>query len=437
MLFFSKQIRKYFHLRVILFLFLAPSNINAQSNIVYVISIDGAINPASSDFIHESIQKAEEANAQCLVVSLNTPGGLLKSTRVIVSEFLNSPIPIVVYVSPAGSQAASAGVFITLAAHIAVMSPGTNIGAAHPVTIGEQKDSIMLEKATNDAAAFIRTISEKRHRNIRWAEDAVRKSISITETEALKENVIDTIASNLKSLLEIIDNREIETASGKRILHTKDANITNIEKTFQQKILGILSDPNIAYILMMLGIYGLMFELYNPGAILPGIVGFICLVLAFYSMHTLPINYAGLALILFAIVLFLLEIKIVSHGLLTIGGVISLALGSIMLIQTDSMLEFVSISWEVIVITILITVAFFAFAISMGIKAQKRKPTTGVQGIIGEIGEVSQDLRPEGTVKVHGEIWNATSLDGNLKKGVKVKVESIDNLKLKVRKSES
>ncbi len=437
MLFFSKQIRKYFHLRVILFLFLAPSNINAQSNIVYVISIDGAINPASSDFIHESIKKAEEANAQCLVVSLNTPGGLLKSTRVIVSEFLNSPIPIIVYVSPAGSQAASAGVFITLAAHIAVMSPGTNIGAAHPVTIGEQKDSIMLEKATNDAAAFIRTISEKRHRNIRWAEDAVRKSISITETEALKENVIDTIATNLKSLLEIIDNREIETASGKRILHTKDANITNIEKTFQQKILGILSDPNIAYILMMLGIYGLMFELYNPGAILPGIVGFICLVLAFYSMHTLPINYAGLALILFAIVLFLLEIKIVSHGLLTIGGVISLALGSIMLIQTDSMLEFVFISWEVIAITILITVAFFAFAIGMGIKAQKRKPTTGVQGIIGEIGEVSQDLRPEGTVKVHGETWNATSLDGNLKKGVKVKVESIVNLKLKVRKSES
>jgi len=350
---------------------------------------------------------------------------------------LNSPIPIVVYVSPAGSQAASAGVFITLAAHIAVMSPGTNIGAAHPITIGEQKDSIMLEKATNDAAAFIRTISEKRHRNIRWAEDAVRKSISITETEALKENVIDTIALNLKSLLAIIDNREIETASGKRILHTKDASITNIEKSFQQKILDILSDPNIAYILMMLGIYGLLFELYNPGAILPGIVGFICLVLAFYSMHTLPINYAGLALILFAIVLFLLEIKIVSHGLLTIGGVISLALGSIMLIQTDSMLEFVSISWEVIVITILITVAFFGFAIGMGIKAQKRKPTTGVQGIIGEIGEVSQDLRPEGTVKVHGEIWNATSRDGNLKKGVKVKVESIVNLKLKVRKSES
>jgi len=200
--------------------------------------------------------------------------------------------------------------------------------------------------------------------------------------------------------------------------------------------LDILSDPNIAYILMMLGIYGLLFELYNPSAIFPGIVGFICLVIAFYSMHTLPINYAGLALILFAIVLFLLEIKIVSHGLLTIGGVISLALGSIMLIQTDSMLEFVSISWEVIAITIIITVTFFAFAIGMGIKAQKRKPITGIQGIVGEIGEVNQDLRPDGAVKVHGEIWNATSLDGLLRRGTKVKVEEIENLKLKVRKLE-
>lgn len=421
---------------IFLILFLLPQSVISQKSIVHVITVDGTINPASADYIHEAIGHATESNAECLIINLNTPGGLLKSTRVIVSDFLNSPIPIVVYVSPAGSQAASAGVFVTLASHIAVMAPGTNIGAAHPVTIGDQKDSVMMEKATNDAAAFIRTISEKRQRNIKWAEDAVRKSLSITETEALKEGVIDTIAPTIKNLLEVIDGREIQTSTGLKVLRTREAAITTFEETFQQKILDILSDPNIAYILMMLGIYGLLFELYNPSAIFPGIVGFICLVLAFYSMHTLPINYAGLALILFAIVLFLLEIKIVSHGLLTIGGVLSLALGSIMLIQTDSMLEFVSISWEVIAITIIITVTFFAFAIGMGIKAQKRKPITGIQRIVGEIGEVNQDLRPDGAVKVHGEIWNATSLDGLLRRGTKVKVEEIENLKLKVRKLE-
>jgi membrane-bound serine protease (ClpP class) len=406
--------------------------INAQ--IVYSINVDGTINPASADYIHDAILTADEANAQCLVVFLNTPGGLLKSTRLIVSDFLTSPIPVIIYVAPSGAQAASAGVFITLAAHIAVMAPGTNIGAAHPVTLGEQQDSIMTEKATNDAAAFIRTISEKRNRNVKWAEDAVRKSISITETEALRENVIDTIATNMTELLAMINGKTVETSRGTVTLNTQGASITQIEKTFQQKILDILSDPNIAYILLMLGIYGLLFELYNPGSILPGIVGFICLVLAFYSMHTLPINYAGLALILFAIVLFILEIKVVSHGLLTIGGVVSLTLGSIMLIQKESFLEFAVISWEIIVTTIVLTVLFFVFAIGMGIKAQRKKPTTGMQGLIGETGEAVSDLRPEGSVKVYGEIWNAVSLDGTLKRGTKITIAEVENLVLKVHK---
>jgi len=411
------------------------SSTNAQT--VYTITVDGAISPASSDYIHEAIITANEANAQCLIIFLNTPGGLLKSTRMIVSDFLGAPIPVIVYVAPGGAQAASAGVFITLAAHIAVMAPGTNIGAAHPVTLGDQQDSIMLEKTTNDAAAFIRTISEKRNRNVKWAEDAVRKSISITETEALRENVIDTIAANLNELLTMIHGTTVETSRGTTILQTREASIVTIEKSFQQKILEILSDPNIAYILLMLGIYGLLFELYNPGAILPGIVGFICLVLAFYSMHTLPINYAGLALILFAIVLFILEIKVVSHGLLTIGGVVALALGSIMLIQKESFLEFAVISWEIIVTTIVLTVLFFAFAIGMGIKAQRKKPTTGMQGIIGETGEAMSDLRPEGSVKIHGEIWNAVSLDGVIKRGTKITVAEADKLVLKVHKVHS
>lgn len=408
----------------------------AQTTRVHVVRVDGAINPASADYIESGIKQADEQRAECLVIQLNTPGGLLKSTRIIVSSILESRIPVIVYVSPSGSQAASAGVFVTMAAHVAVMAPGTNIGAAHPVTMEGQQDSIMMEKATNDAAAFIRTISEKRHRNIQWADSAVRKSLSITETEALKKQVIDTIAANVNDLLEKIHGKSVETTSGKHTLNTKEAEIVSVEMTFQQKILGILSDPNIAYILFMLGVYGLLFELYNPGSILPGIVGVISLILAFYSLHTLPINYAGLALIIFSIILFILEIKVVSHGLLTIGGVISLVLGSLMLIKTGSTLDFVEISWQVIASVVTVTVVFFLFAIGLGIKAQRRQPTTGAEGIIGEVGETISDLDPKGQVRVHGEIWFAESLDGTIGAGTRISVAEVSNLKLKVKKAE-
>jgi membrane-bound serine protease (ClpP class) len=406
----------------------------AFSSTVHVITIDGSINPASADLIHSSIQKAISARAECLIIQLNTPGGLLKSTRSIVTDILTSSIPVVVYVTPSGSQSASAGVFITLAAHVAAMAPGTNIGAAHPVALGEQMDSLMMEKATNDAAAFIRTISEKRHRNVAWAEDAVRKSLSVTETEALKLKIIDTVAANLETLLRFIDGKELETVRGNVIVQTANAEVITYEKTFRQEILEILSDPNIAYILLMLGIYGLLFELYNPGTIVPGVVGFISLILAFYSLHTLPINYAGIALIIFAIVLFILELKIVSHGLLSIAGVLSLALGSLMLIQTESPLEFVSISWQTIAAVIFFTVVFFVFALGIGIQAQRRKPTTGIQGLIGEIGEAITELNPDGKIRVHGEIWSASCPYGLIEKGSKVKVENVDNLHLTVRK---
>lgn len=407
---------------------------NDISNKIFTIKIDGSINPASAEYINSAIKKAVSKKAECLIIKLNTPGGLLKSTRVIVSNILNSEVPIVVYVAPSGAQAASAGVFITLSAHIAIMSPGTNIGAAHPVAMQGQQDSIMIEKATNDAAAFIRTISEKRARNVQWAEDAVRKSLSITETEALKLKVIDTIAANISEIQNILDGKEIEMDGKKKILNTKDAQVIDLEMNFQQKLLDLLSDPNIAYILLMIGIYGIMFELYNPGAIFPGVIGVISLILAFYSLHTLPINYAGLALILFAIILFILEIKVISHGILTIGGVISLVLGSIMLIDTESTLEVIEISWQVILIAVVLTTAFFIFAISYGIKAQLRKPATGIEGLIGEIGEAIEDLNPEGQVRVHGELWNAESVEGFISRGSKIKVEQIMSLKLKVRK---
>lgn len=406
----------------------------SQKQIVIVLNIDGAIHPTGADYIHLGLEKVINEKAECLIIKLNTPGGLLTSTRKIVTDFLQSPIPIIVYVSPAGSQAASAGVFITLAANIAVMAPGTNIGAAHPVSMQGEQDSIMMEKATNDAAAFIRTISEKRKRNIEWAEDAVIKSVSLTETEALEKNVIDLIAKDVDELLSKIDGMQVETSKGTRVINTKEAEVIYLEMSLAQKILSILSDPNFAYILLKLGIYGLFFELYNPGAVIPGVIGGICLILAFYSLSTLPVNYAGLALIIFAVILFVLEIKVISHGILSIGGIISLVLGSMMLINEESILEAMEISMELIILVAILTAGFFLFAITFAIKAQRKKPVTGAEGIVGETGIAVTDLIPEGEVKVHGEFWKAESQDGEIKKDERIIVAKIINLKLFVKR---
>lgn len=406
----------------------------SQTSNVVVITLDGAINPAASDYIQYGIEQALEHKSECLVIQLNTPGGLLESTRSIVTSILQSKVPVIVYVYPPGSRSASAGVFITMAANIAAMAPGTNIGAAHPVSLQSQMDSVMTEKVTNDAAAFIRTISEKRNRNVKWAEDAVRKSISITETEALKEKVIDLIAPDTKDLLKQINGREVQVTSGTKILNTENAEIISVEMSFQQKLLSILSDPNIAYILLMLGFYGLLFELYSPGLIFPGVVGVICLLLAFYAMQTLPINYAGLALIIFAIILFVLEIKIISHGLLTVGGIISLILGSLMLIKTEPGIDVITVSWEVILLIVILTVLFFTIALGLGIKAQRRKTTTGKEGLLNETGETITDLTPDGMIKIHGEIWKAESVEGTISNGNKIIVTAVSDLKLLVKK---
>jgi len=419
---------------ILLLLGIILADNTGQKTNVTLITYDGAITPACSDFIKLGIESAIKNKSECLIIKLNTPGGLLKSTRVIVSDILESKVPVVVYVSPGGAQAASAGVFITMAAHIAAMSPGTNIGAAHPVSLQGEQDSIMSEKATNDAAAFIRSISEKRNRNMKWAEDAVRKSLSLSETEALKQNVIDLISPNIEDLIQKINGKKIETVIGEKILNTGNAAVNEVEMTLSLKLLTILSDPNIAYILFMIGLYGLLFEIFNPGVIFPGVIGGICIILAFYSMHTLPINYAGLALIVFAIILFVLEIKVVSHGILSIGGVISLIIGSIMLVNVESGLEVVKISWEVIALFVVLTVLFFAFAITLGIKAQLRKPTTGVEGLIKEVGEAITDLNPEGEVRVHGEIWRAETIEGRIESKSIVEIVEVHNLKLKVRK---
>ena len=399
---------------------------------VYELRLEGAISPASAHFLIEGLERAEREGAECLVVELDTPGGLMESMRSMVKALLNSEVPVVAFVYPKGSRAASAGVFVTLAAHIAAMAPGTNIGAAHPVMLGgERMGKEMSEKVTNDAVAYIKAIAERRGRNQKWAEDAVRKSISSTPEEALKAGVIDVIAEDLEELLEKIDGRKVKLPSGEKVLHTKGAKIVEIRMSFRDKILQTLSNPNIAYILLILGFYGLIFELSNPGAILPGVIGGICIILAFYALQMLPVNYAGLLLILLGLGLLIADIKVPSYGLLTVGGIVSMTLGSLMLFRTPG--SFLSVSWPVILAAVITTAAFFIFAIGMAIKARLTKPVSGKEGLVGERGVARTPLEPSGMVLVHGELWQAKS-DEPVGEGEEVEVVAVEGLKLKVKK---
>jgi len=383
-----------------------------------------------SEFISKNIDVADKDNAEAVVIELDTPGGLDTSMRSIVKKINASRTPVIVYVSPGGARAASAGVFITMAAHVAAMAPGTNIGAAHPVGVGGKMDKTMAEKAENDAAAYIISIAEKRKRNAEWAEKAVRESLSITENDALKMNVIDFVSTDLKSLLSSIDKKEVETSIGKHTISTSGVNIKYIEMSVRHKILDIISDPNIAYLLMLLGFYGIFFELTNPGAIFPGVIGALSLILALYSFQTLPVNYAGVMLIVLGIVLFILEIKVTSFGMLTIGGIISMTIGSIMLF--DSPLPFISLSLKVILPAVIITALFFSLTIYLVVKAYKRKPVTGTEGLAGLAGEAKTEIHDRGQVFIHGEIWSAWSEEA-IKAGEKVVVVEVDNLTLKVK----
>lgn len=415
-----------------LFLNLSPVNADLESTPeIMVIKVDGVINPARAEFVVKAIKKANDKGYSLIIMELDTPGGLDTSMRTIIKEMVGSAAPVVVYVSPSGARAASAGAFITIASHIAAMAPGTNIGAAHPVAMGEKMDKEMAKKVTNDAAAYIRSLAESRGRNIKWAEDAVRKSVSATEKEALELKVIDLIAKDRDELLKKIDGRKVRTAFGERLIRTAGAKIIHEEMGFRQRVLDLISDPNIAYILMLLGIYGLFFELTNPGSIFPGVLGGICLILAFYAFQTLPVNYAGILLIILAIILFILEVKIVSHGILTIGGIISMIIGSIMLFESSS--PFFKLSLYVILPAVIVTALFFVITFGLAIKAWKRKPVTGIEGIVGLEGVARTDIKDDGMVYVRGEIWSAMS-DEPIKSGEKVRVEAISGLKLKVKK---
>jgi len=400
---------------------------------VSVIDIDGAITPITVRLLAAAIERAQAEGSQALVVQLNTPGGLERSMRSMVQSILNSEIPVIVYVAPTGARAASAGVFLTMAAHVAAMAPATNMGAAHPVAVGGQMDKEMLKKVENDAAAFARTLAVERGRNAEWMEKAVRSSVSVTEREALKLKVIDLIADRLPDLLEKIDGRVVKTKRGAVTLETKGAPVKVIDIRFRDRFLALITDPNIAYILMMVGMLGIFFELSNPGVVLPGVIGGISLILAFFAFQSLPINWAGLLLILFGVALLIAEIKIASHGVLTIGGVVSMVLGSFMLYEAPE--AGFRVSWTVILPTVGASAGLVVWAVSAGVRAMMRPPTTGAAGMIGQHAVVRAALDPEGQVQLDGELWRAVAEDAPVPAGETVRVTGVDGLTLRVSRA--
>ncbi len=426
--------------RMLFFICLLTGSFLFASDDVHRIIIDGVINPIATEYIEKAIERAEDQNAQLLIIEMDTPGGLMESMHNIMKAMQNSKVPIAVYVAPSGSRAGSAGVYITYAAHVAAMAPGTNIGSAHPVFGGadNKMDSsttdLMMDKVTNDAIAKIKSVAEKYGRNADWAEKAVRESANITEIEALELNVIDYIAPSTDSLLALIDGKIVNLENGvERTLKTKDATIITHQMTWRQKMFDTILNPNVAAVLLTIGVAGIMLELYSPGTIVPGVAGSICLILAWYAMDVLPLNYAGFSLIIIALIMFILEIKVPSYGILSIGGVVALTFGLILLI--DSPIPELQISWQVILFIVVSTALFFLFAIGFAVKAQRKKPSTGSEGLVGEKGIVVTTLNPEGSVQIHGEFWKATA-DETIKKGTKVRVVKYDGVDLVIKVEE-
>jgi membrane-bound serine protease (ClpP class) len=418
---------KYFLLAILPLILLCGNVVGDDQNDIYIIRIADAISPGTAEYIKSGIRTAEENGAACIIIELDTPGGLAESMRLIVQNILASRVPVVVFVSPGGARAASAGVMITMAADVAAMAPGTNIGAAHPVGAGGKDiDGSMSEKIINDMVAQAQSVAQKRGRNAEWVEDAIRESVSVTETEALKENIIDLIAKDTDDLIRQLNGREIKDR-GK--LELDEAQKVVLEETLRTKILRTISNPNIAYILMMIGLAGLYFELSHPGAIFPGVIGGIALILAFFAMQTLPVNYAGMLLIMLAIIFFIMEMKITSYGLLSVAGIVSLLLGSLMLFEGDT--PDMKLSWQVLLPTIFVISGFFVAVASLVFRAQISRATTGAGGLVGEIGIVKKALRPEGKVFVHGELWHARAKE-SLDEEVKVRVVKVENLILEV-----
>ena len=404
---------------------------------VLVAKVDGVVGPITAKFMIEAIDRAEQQPAECVVFELDTPGGLDDSMRAIIKRIMSAKVPVVVFVAPPGSRAASAGAFITMAAHVAAMSPGTAIGAAHPVSIGQslqQTDTNMAAKVANDAAAYIRSIAEKRGRNIDWANSAVKESVSLSETEALARKVIDLVAPSTEALMTMLDGRTVKLNETTVTLKTKGAALTRLEMNWRDELLHAIANPNLAYILLMLGLMGLYFELATPGAILPGVVGAISLILAFFAFQTLSVNYAGILLIVLAVVLFIVDIKAATHGVLTVGGLVAMVIGSLMLFNHNPD-PAMRVSLQVIIPVVLITGAFFALGVWLSLKAMVRRPVSGAEGLVGQEGDARTAItRDGGTAFVSGAHWNAMA-DMEIPAGRHVKVVAVKQMMLKVEEA--
>jgi len=424
------NMKRIFRLSVVVLLLLLP----ARAAIIRI-TVEAPIHPVTSEYIMRSIDKAAEDRASLLIIVLNTPGGLDTAMREIIAKILSSPVPVMTYVGPAGARAASAGFYIGIASDLFVMAPGTNTGAAHPVGIsitGQAMDKTMEEKVTHDAASYMKSLAEKRGRNVQAAEDAVRKSLSYTEKEALENGLIDFVAGTTEEIVAHFDGRTLRRFDGETAgLKLKGEEVIDLPMSARQKFLLTISNPNLAYILLMLGLLGLYFEFAHPGAILPGVLGGISLLLAIFSFQILPINYVALLLILLAIGLFILEVKVQSYGILGVGGVIAMVIGSVMLV--DSPVPELQPSLKIIIPLAVGLSLIFLFLLFLVVRAHSRKAYTGKEGLVGEIGTAQTDLSPEGKVFVHGELWNAEAAAEPIARGSKVKVTRVlDSLKIRV-----
>lgn len=397
---------------------------------IVVASYEGVINPVAAEYLHDALAFAQSSDALALIFRLDTPGGLDTSMRLMIKDMTASPIPVIVFVAPSGGRAASAGVFITMAAHVAAMAPGTNIGAAHPVAMGGGEiDNTMKEKVENDAVAYLKSIAEQRGRNVSWAEDAVRKSVSATEQEALKLKIIDVIAEDIPALLKHLQGKKMTLPHGSITFSSETATLREFPMGTRLELLKILSDPNIAYLLMSIGTIGIMAELYSPGAILPGIIGAISLILAFYSLQSLPVNYAGVLLVILGVVFLLLEISVTSYGLLALGGLAAMTLGGLLLIKSDA--PFLQVSLSFLLPTIMAIGSLIGMIAWTAFKSNRGRPITGAEGMIGLIGIAKTDLNPRGQITLQGEIWEAVS-QTPIRQGEAAEVMSVDGLTVKV-----